>query len=277
MNTVLFVISKLVGALIRPESWLILGMSLGLLALLRGYLRSARIVLGITFGATLLLAIFPFGELLLRPLESRYAANPLLEEVDGIVVLGGAADRPKSDVWGQPQLLEAADRYTAAVELAQRFPKARVVFTGGGSRLGFLSGESLAESGVAQAFFLGQGLDAGRLQLEGSSRNTNENAIYSLAVAQPRAGQTWVLVTSAFHMPRALHAFEKAGWPPLVPWPVDYRSGRFADGIGWNLAKNLDLLNIAVKEYAGLVVSGAHGLGRGLPLWERPGGVTLQP
>ena len=259
MNTVLFVISKLVGALISPESWLVLGMGLGLLALLRGHLRSARIVLGITLGATLLLAIFPLGELLIRPLESRYAANPVLEGVDGIVVLGGAADRLKSDLWGQPQLLEAADRYTAAVELARRFPKARVVFTGGGSRLGVLAGKNMAESAVAQAFFLGQGLDAGRLQLEGSSRNTNENAIYSLAVAQPRAGQTWVLVTSAFHMDRALREFAGAGWPELVPYPVDYRSGNFVDGIGWDLAENLLLLNIAVKEYVGLTVQAVIG------------------
>ena len=66
-----------------------------------------------------------------------------------------------------------------------------------------------------------------------------------------------LLVTSAFHMPRSLALFAKAGIT-VTPWPVDYRSGRFADGIGWNLAKNLDLMNIAVKEYAGLVVSGAR-------------------
>jgi uncharacterized SAM-binding protein YcdF (DUF218 family) len=182
---------------------------------------------------------------------------PPLQAVHGIVVLGGAGDRQKSEYWGQPQLLEGAERYTAAIELARRFPQARLVFAGGSGLLSALGAGDAAESAVAADFFRAQGLDESRLLLESRSRNTLENALYSLPVAQPQAGETWLLVTSAFHMPRALHAFEKAGWPPLVPWPVDYRSGRFADGIGWNLAKNLDLLNIAVKEYAGLVVSGA--------------------
>ncbi|PLW80988.1 hypothetical protein CWI75_18005 [Kineobactrum sediminis] len=70
------------------------------------------------------------------------------------------------------------------------------------------------------------GLLTGRL-LELRSRNTAENAALSLAVAQPQPGQTWVLVTSAFHMARAMHEFHQAGWPEMSPYPVDYRSGRF--------------------------------------------------
>ncbi len=259
MDTVFLVISKLLGALIRPESWLVFGIGIGLFALLRGRLRIARAALGITFLATVLLAIFPLGEVLLRPLESRYPVNPPLARVDGIVVLGGVGDRQKSDYWGQPQLLEAAERYTAALELARRFPQARVVFAGGGWSPGDLTGEASAESEVARTFYMAQGLAADRLLLENRSRNTLENAANSLDVAQPRAGQTWLLVTSAFHMPRALRSFERAGWPALVPYPVDYRSGAFVDGIGWDLAKNLFNLNLAVKEYVGLLVYGLKG------------------
>jgi uncharacterized SAM-binding protein YcdF (DUF218 family) len=256
MDTLIFIISKLVGALIRPETWLLLGLAGGFVALLLGRLRLARRVAGATLVATLLLAVFPFGEVLLRPLESRFPANPVLTQVDGIVVLGGAGDAQKSAHWDQPQLLEGAERYTAALALARQFPEAQLVFAGGSGLLADFSGRDLPESLVAAAFFHAQGLDASRLLLEERSRNTLENARFSLPLAQPQAGQRWLLVTSAFHMPRALHAFEQAGWPPLVAYPVDYRSGRFADGIGWNLAKNLDLLNIAVKEYVGLLVHG---------------------
>ena len=258
MDTALFVFSKLVGALIRPETWLVLGIAGGLVALLLGRLRLARRVLAATLVATLLVAVFPLGEVLVRPLESRFPANPTLTKVDGIVALGGAEDSQLSEIWGQPQLLEGAERFTAALELARRFPKARVVFAGGSDRLRNQAGNYATESDVAEAFFLAQGLDASRLQVEGRSRNTTENARYSLPLAQPRDGETWVLVTSAFHMPRALNTFSEAGWPPLLPYPVDYRSGRFVDGIGWDLAQNLHLLNVALKEYVGLLVHGAQ-------------------
>lgn len=87
--------------------------------------------------------------------------------------------------------------------------------------------------------------------LEGQSRNTAENARLSLSLATPAPGETWVLVTSAFHMPRAMRSFEVAGWPVLVAWPVDYRTARFGDGIGWNLTYNLTVLDTAFRELVG--------------------------
>ena len=259
MDTTFFILSKLFGGLIRAENWLIAGMGIAFFALLRSRLNIARLVLGVTFVATLLMAIFPVGEWLLRPLESHYLVNPELARVDGIVVLGMPGDVRRSKLWGQTQLKDGAERYTAALELARRFPDAKVVFAGGSGQLGDLTGEASAESDVAQTFFVAQGLAADRLLLENRSRNTLENAANSLGVAQPQAGETWVLVTSAFHMPRALRSFERAGWPALVPYPVDYRSGRFIDGIGWDLAENLLDLNLAVKEYVGLLVYGLKG------------------
>lgn len=252
----MFVFGKLVGGLLRPESWLIFSMGLVLLALRFHRQRTACWLLGLTFGATLLLAIFPLGEVLMRPLESRYPTNPPLQQVDGIIVLGGAEDAEKTAVWGPPQLHEGAERFTAALALARRFPQAQVLFAGGNSQLRDLAGGGVTEGSVAQAFFLEQGLEPARLLLEQESRNTGENAHNSFVLAKPQAGQTWVLVTSAFHMPRALHTFTQTGWTGLAPYPVDYRSGNFIDGIGWELAENLQVLNIAVKEYLGLLVYG---------------------
>jgi uncharacterized SAM-binding protein YcdF (DUF218 family) len=117
------------------------------------------------------------------------------------------------------------------------------------------AGEITNEASVARVFFAAQGIDEGRLLLEQRSRNTAENAALSLALAQPQPGQTWLLVTSAFHMPRALNGFHQAGWPELLAYPVDYRSGRFIDGIGWDLAENLRVLNTALHEYVGLFVA----------------------
>ena len=70
----------------------------------------------------------------------------------------------------------------------------------------------------------------------------------SLPLANPGADETWVLVTSAFHMLRAIRRFEVAGWGGLIAWPVDYRISKFTDGIGWDLTQNLEVLNTGISE-----------------------------
>ena len=108
-----------------------------------------------------------------------------------------------------------------------------------------------AEAAMAAEVFRDQGIAPERVILEGQARNTAENARLSRALAAPAAGEVWVLVTSAFHMPRAMRSFEAAGWTGVVAYPVDYRTAAFRDGIGWDLAGNLAVLNTAIKEQVG--------------------------
>ncbi|NCO87086.1 MAG: YdcF family protein [Rhodobacterales bacterium] len=253
MNTAFFVASKLIWALVRPESWIVLGLALSLLAAVRGRVAAARRWGGLTLAFVLAVAVLPLGDLAIRPLETRYPADPPLTQVAGIIVLGGGEDAQRTAYWGPPQFGEGAERFTAALELARAWPQARVLFTGGSGSLRDLGSGAMSGATVAEAFFLAQGLAPERLLFERASRNTAENAALSLALVQPGEDETWVLVTSAFHMPRSLASFEAAGWTGLVPYPVDYRSGGFGDGIGWDLARNLLTLNTAVREYIGLV------------------------
>lgn len=159
------------------------------------------------------------------------------------MVLGGGED--------VAALGEGAERLTTAVELARRFPDAKAVFAGGSGRLRDAFGSPLGEADIAGRFLSGQGLDSGRLIFDRISRNTAENAVRAKALARLAPGERWVLVTSAFHMPRALRSFEAAGWPDIVPYPVDCRTGTFRDGLGWDLTRNLSHLQSAVKELAG--------------------------
>jgi uncharacterized SAM-binding protein YcdF (DUF218 family) len=109
---------------------------------------------------------------------------------------------------------------------------------------------------VARDIFLGAGLDKSRLILEGASSNTAENAAMSLELAPDNLNGDWLLVTSAFHMRRAVASFCAAGWKNIVPWPTDYRTGGFFDRIGWNFALNLNELNLGVREWIGLAAYG---------------------
>ncbi|KFE36500.1 hypothetical protein DW2_00035 [Thioclava atlantica] len=101
---------------------------------------------------------------------------------------------------------------------------------------------ALRETGIPQT----------RLLLETRSRNTSENARLSFDLAQPKPGETWLLVTSAFHMRLAMASFERAGWDGVTPYPVDYRAVGFLDGIGWDLSGHLDTFDLALKEWVGI-------------------------
>lgn len=253
MDTLFFIASKLIGALLRPDTWIVLALAVVVLAVVLNRRRLALWVGTITLNLLIALTVLPLGDLLLQPIERSFPAQPALDQVDGIIVLGGGEDARASAFWGQMQLNEGGERYTAALELAERFPEARLLFTGGSGALRDLAGAETSEADMAGQFFREHGVAPGRLLLEGQSRNTAENARLSLALAAPKPGETWLLVTSAFHMPRAMHSFEAAGWTGLVPWPVDYRTSAFKDGMGWNLTRNLLVLNTAIREQVGQI------------------------
>jgi uncharacterized SAM-binding protein YcdF (DUF218 family) len=242
-----FVLSKLLWAILAPGNLLLLLLVAGL---------AWRRVLYVVVPLLVVLAVFPVGAWLAMPLENRYPSPmPPPEQVDGIVVLGGAIDGPLSAARGQPVLSEAAERLTAAVALARRYPGARIVFSGGE---GALLPQGHAEADAAVAFFAEAGVPRRRLAIENRARNTWENAVYSQALAQPKPGETWLLVTSAWHMPRALGCFRKLGWD-VLPWPVDYRTGPERIVLGFALGEQLAALNLVTKEWAGLAAYWAMG------------------
>ena len=251
MDMAFFIVSKLIGLALQVETWLVIGMVASLVAGCFARSRLARWSGSVTLVALLVVGIFPIGEALLRPLEMEFPPRAAPAQIDGIVVLGGVEDQRATAAWRAPQLNEAAERLTAATALAIAHPEARLVFSGGSDRLrNTVLGQPDIPS-VAVDFFMFLGIDPDRITWENQSRNTAENARFSYEVAAPASGETWVLVTSAFHMGRALASFEAAGWGEIIPHPVDYRTGSFIDGIGWNLAGNLEVLNIAIKEWVG--------------------------
>ncbi|OOY11987.1 hypothetical protein BMG00_13020 [Thioclava marina] len=259
MDTLVFIASKLLTLLLRAETWAALLLAAALIALVRGRLRAARGMLSVALAGLLALGIFPLGDLLIAPLERTYPANPQLTHVDGIIILGGAEDGAGTARHHQVQLNAAAERVTAGLALAHRFPDARILLSGGSGDLRDLARESMPGAEVMAAAFRETGIPQTRLLLESRSRNTSENARFSADLAQPKPGETWVLVTSAFHMRRAVASFERAGWDDVIPYPVDYRADGFLDGIGWDLAGHLDTVDLAVKEWVGIAAYAASG------------------
>jgi uncharacterized SAM-binding protein YcdF (DUF218 family) len=194
----------------------------------------------------------PLGNLLLYPLESRFPPwDPSRGAPDGIIVLGGSVDTDLSAAHRTPVVAHAADRLLAPAELARRYPKARIVFTGGSASL--LQTEA-READYSAPILETAGIAKERLILERESRNTYENAIFTKQLVMPKAGERWLLVTSAFHMPRSMGIFRKAGFD-VEAYPVDWRMGGREDLFSFtnSAGDGLGRTEVSVREWIGLV------------------------
>ncbi|MFA6154347.1 YdcF family protein [Mesorhizobium sp.] len=246
-----FYLSKIFWFFIQPLNLAIFLLLAGLLAAMIGRRRFAVTGSAVAFLILALAAWTSLGAMMLTPLEQRFPRPPLPAKVDGIVVLGGGFEGAINLARGGYELNAGGDRMVEAAVLARRFPEAKVVVSGGNGEL-FLDGEG--DATTAPRLLGALGVAPERLILESKSRNTYENAVFTKALVTPKPGETWLLVTSAFHMPRAKALFDKAGFP-TVPWPVDYRtSGK--EGIGLfrdNPADSLQATTTATREWIGLV------------------------
>ena len=92
-----------------------------------------------------------------------------------------------------------------------------------------------------------------RVVLEGGSRTTRENARQVAALLGERCRQPWLLVTSAWHMPRSVSEFEAVGCQ-VTPYPVDFRTGNAAPWTEYSLARSVMLWQVALHEWLGLWV-----------------------
>jgi uncharacterized SAM-binding protein YcdF (DUF218 family) len=139
----------------------------------------------------------------------------------------------------------------APAELARRYPNARIVFTGGTANL--VSTEA-READYSAPIFESLGIPKERLILERDSRNTWENAIFTKQLVNPKPGERWLLVTSAFHMPRSMGIFRKAGFD-VEAYPVDWRMGGRDELFAFtrNGADGLGRTDVAVREWIGLL------------------------
>lgn len=246
-----FYLSKLFWIVAQPIN--LIGI-LVLAGIVLALLRFRRLGIAFSFAGFAILALGAWsslGAVLLHPLEDRFSRpDPAPETVAGIVVLGGGFEGGVNLARGGYELNASGDRFVEAAILARRYPAARVVVTGGTGTLR-LDGEG--DGDTAPKLLTALGVAPERLVLETRSRNTHENALFTRALVQPQPGETWLLVTSAFHMPRSVGLFRKAGFS-VVPWPADYRTaGTETFGLAQdNMLDSIANLSIAIREWIGL-------------------------
>jgi uncharacterized SAM-binding protein YcdF (DUF218 family) len=246
------VLSGLIEFILLPSNLIALIGALGVLAF---FLRRRRLGTGLVVLSVLLLAVCgwsPVGQAALMILEDRFPPPEVTEPIAGIVMLGGGVDTHLTADRGQSTLNEAGDRIAAVGALSREFPQARILLSGGAGH--DLAGQTITESAVARDILIALGVAPQRIEMEERSRDTCENAVESLLAAKPAAGEQWLLVTSASHMPRAVACFRAVGFS-VIPYPVDYRT-RGAASLGAptiSIAEGLRATDLAAHEWLGLL------------------------
>jgi len=249
-------VNEILWTLLQPSALLVLLVALALVATWLRWHAIAATLLTVFLLAVAVVLLLPVGEWLGAPLETRVARAPLPASVDGIVVLGGAVDWRVTRERGQLSLNAAGERVAAAAALAQRYPDARLVVTGS---FADAFADDLRAAPTDASLFFGPHFAGRTVTYLGGSRSTYEDALLALAEAEPRRGETWLLVTSAWHMPRALGTFGALGWT-LVPVPVDYRTtGELRVAPDWDVAATLADLDRLVREWGAIAIYRREG------------------
>ncbi|MFN3232448.1 MAG: YdcF family protein [Alphaproteobacteria bacterium] len=245
----------LLWPVLQPSNALLLLFAAAGISFVFGRLKAARRLTLFATGLTIAIMLLPIQSILMVTLETRFPKPDLPEKIDGIITLGGAMHPVNSQVWDAPQFSDRSERVFETVRLARRYPDATILATGGT----WLTGTP-SEAEIAVRIISDLGVPQTRILTETRARNTHENALFSLAAVDPAPDATWVLVTSAAHMPRAVGVFRKLGWA-VIPYPVDYETDGAIkwfriDGIGTQLAT----LDVAARAWAALVAYRVLGL-----------------
>lgn len=211
----------------------------------RGRARERRWAAGLLAGLWLL-STRPVAETFLRPLEGGPAA-PSLEELRArgvlqVVVLTGGGYGVEGGLLSSAFPQASAQRFLGGLELCGKLgPECRLIFSGSAGR-----GRGELATALAMRDLAALVRPAGTVAGEAQSHSTREHPEKVRPLLAPGP---FALVTSAFHMGRALGAFRAAGLDP-VAFPV----GRLARG-GYGLAdvtpsvESLWVAGVALREY----------------------------
>ena len=251
LKNMFFELSKILWIIASPGNILVILLLFGTCLMWTRWWLFGRRLIGILSLFFLLIAIVPIGKWMYEVLENRFPPIAQLpKKVDGIIIAGGVIDPLVTKERGKLSINGAFERVYEFAVLSKRYPNAKLVFTGGSGSLFF---KDLKEANFVSPLLQKLGVDLTRVIFEDKSRNTYENAIYSHRLVQPKIGDSWLLITSAFHMPRSVGVFRKAGWN-VIPYSVDYQTHNSKKLYQYfNFSGGLNSLSHSVHEFCGLL------------------------
>lgn len=159
------------------------------------------------------------AERLMHSLEYRYQ-NQLPKDADVIVLLGGGATADTPNLLGKGHLSSgAANRLLTALQLHQQ-TELPIIVTGGK-----VFADTGCEAEIAKRILMQVGVQPEKIFQDNQSLNTRQNAEQVKKILQAQGFSKPILVTSAYHMPRAVSNFQNRQIP-VVPFAADYRTNQ---------------------------------------------------
>ena len=260
-----FVLSKILSFLIYP---LFLAIFLLILFIFfrKHYPKVARILFYIALVGLYAFSIEPIADLLMLPLEVPFEKQTAvsrrrrlgfaLPKAEAIVVLSGMIDLQRSSA-ERIEVGAASDRIIEGMLLAKDCPESLLILSGGS---GDLFDQSKSEAKLMEILALRFGISAERIRVDTRSRNTYENAVESKKILDKEKISSFVLVTSAFHMKRAVGCFQKVELHP-IPYAVDFRNHLGKYGLFSFIPQvgSLGESTAAIHEYVGIITYKLRG------------------
>ncbi len=225
----------MVWVFINPFNLLLFFFLIGLIFLLIKKYKIALFILLINFFIIFTISFFPIGKYLTYLLEKDYHAKiELPKKIDGIMILGGATNAKLANEYNQINVNDASERLIESLRLINKFNEAKIVFSGGS---GSINKTNYSHAQIAKNFYEIAKIDTTNIIFEDKSRNTFENILFTSKIVKPKSNEKWILITSAFHMKRAIFIAEKINWK-FIPYAVDFKTGKKI-----SLKPNLNLYN----------------------------------
>ena len=258
-----FFLSKVLDLLLSPLTWslLLLGAAVPWRASRPQKPRRQR-ALGIAGLAVLLVfSAAPVENGLYRWLEaSAHDTTHPDETYDAVIFLGGIVDGNPTALYHQTSYNDNVERLFATYDML-RTGRARYAITSGGTE----GASGIIEAETVRDQLIAWGIAPERILVDDKANNTHENAVYTAAIVKEQGFTRLAIVTSAYHMKRAIDCFHAVGLDPDT-LPADYRGGRFADVLSptprtWHL----DGSTRAIRELAGRVIYRLEGYSKPAP------------
>ena len=245
-----FFLSKFLWYFVNPFSLFIFLFFLSFIFLILKKTKIYLVLFSISLIYILLISILPIGKLGIYFLEREFHTRiEYPDKIDGILILSGATKPYLSNEYNSIEINASAERLIESVFLIRKHQKAKIIFSGGSGALKF---SKLTHAKVAKKFFEKMNVDNGQIIYENKSRNTYENIIFSKKIAMPNKNESWLLVTSAFHMKRAILIAKKQNWK-FIPYPVDFNQPKkISLKPSIDMFSNLSTLQVAFHEWLGL-------------------------
>lgn len=231
--------------IINIDLLFVLFLILGVLLLFFRRNKWGKRFLVLSSGGFLVFAIIPIGLWTFENLENRFPKGGTLPpSAKGMILLGGCFDKMTTLARRETAYNLAAGNFIRFVELARENPNLSLVYTG-----------NAFEIETAKKAFQALGIDLSRVQFAEPAKDTKENASRTKELLNPNPADQWVLVASAYHMPRSIGLFRKTGFN-VIPYPVDYHTpGHYEMWFFLGLKLNLDAWQVSSREWLGMVIN----------------------